>query len=145
MNRAFKASSIVPARAHLMDRSKLAIALTAVVFSMGVAAAPPEFIGPPKDAVKHEEVKAAAVYPQEGATSGRAATQLRQQRDTPPVLVTTQEKHDAVTAAAVYPQEGATSGKQAIKDRMDRALPRPLSTMREKQDAVGEVTRRYGA
>jgi hypothetical protein len=126
-----------------MRTSNFVVGLIAGVVSAGglAASGPTEYIGSPADAVKQQEVQAAAVYPQEGATSGEAASKLSQQRDTPPVLATTQEKHDAVAASAVYPQEGATSGAQAVKDRTQAYLPSPLATTRDKQDAVDSTTK----
>lgn len=125
-----------------MQRTKLMIALVAGLFSASAAAAwsPFQALETPADKAKQQIVQETAVYPQEGAVSGLAANKLALQRNTPPVLATTQEKHDAVVNAAVYPQEGATAGKQAVKDRADRGVPPPLATTTEKQQAVASVT-----
>jgi len=125
-----------------MRTGNFVIGFIAGAFSAGALAAsgPTEYIGRPADAVKQQEVQAAAVYPQEGATSGEAARRLAQQRDTPPILATTQERHEAVAATAVYPQEGATSGAQAVKDRAQDYVPPQLATTRDKEDAVDSTT-----
>ncbi len=121
---------------------KLLIAVIAGSISATAAAAwnPFQMLETPSDKAKQQIVKEAAVYPQEGATSGRTANKLAMEGNTPPVLATTQEKHEAAAATLVYPQEGATSGKQAVKNRAERGVPPPLATTTEKQQAVASVT-----
>lgn len=125
-----------------MNRLTIAL-ITGALWATAASAAPNmlDALESPAAQEKQQMVKETAVYPQEGATSGKQANQLAQQSDAPPVLATTQEKQDAVAAAAVYPQEGATSGKQAVKDRADKDMPPPLATMREKQEVVDSVTK----
>jgi hypothetical protein len=124
-----------------MNRLTIAL-ITGALWATTASAAPNmlDALESPAAKEKQQMVKETAVYPQEGATSGKQASQLAQQSDTPPVLATTQEKQDAVAATAVYPQAGATAGKQAVKDRADKNVPPPLATMKEKQQAVASVT-----
>ena len=125
-----------------MNRLTIAL-ITSALWATTASAAPTlmDTLEGPTAKEKQQQVQATAVYPQEGATSGKQASQLAQQRDTPPVLATMHEKHDAVAAAAVYPQEGATAGKQAVKLREQRDMPPPLGSMRDKQEAVEAVTK----
>ena len=124
-----------------MNRLTIAL-ITSALWATTASAAPTlmDALEGPTAKEKQQEVQATAVYPQEGATSGKQASQLAQQRDKPPVLATTQEKKEAVAAAAVYPQEGATSGKQSAKMREQRDMPPLLGSMREKQETVAAVT-----
>ena len=101
------------------------------------------FIGPHSDAVKQREVQSAAVYPQEGATSGIASDKLAIRENTPPVLATTRQKLRAEEAAAVYPQEGATSGRQSVRDEGQAYLPPPLTTNAQQQRVVASVTEEH--
>ncbi len=101
------------------------------------------FIGPPSDAVKQREVQSAAVYPQEGATSGIASDKLAMLENTPPVLATTRQKLRAEETAAVYPQEGATSGIASDKLAMVENTPPVLTTTAQKQRVVASVTEEH--
>ena len=126
-----------------MQRHTLVSLLITAAFPVAAAAMPAPFIGPTSDAVKQTEVQSAAVYPQEGATSGIAADRLEAKNNAPPELVTTRQKLAAVEAAAVYPQEGATSGRQAVLDRTQASLPPPLATDRQKQLTVAAATEEH--
>ena len=126
-----------------MQRCRIVSLLIAAAFPVAAAAMPAPFIGPASDAAKQAEVQSAAVYPQEGATSGVAADRLAARGNTPLKLATTEERHEAVVAAAVYPQEGATSGRQAVLDRAQADLPPPLATNREKQQTVATATEEH--
>jgi hypothetical protein len=114
-----------------MQRYKLLSMLVAAAFPLAATAMPRPFIGPANDAVKQADVQSAAVYPQEGATSGIKADKLEAKGNTPPVLATTQQRLAAVEGAAVYPQEGRTSGRKADRLASEPHQPAPRLTHRQ--------------
>jgi hypothetical protein len=130
-----------------MHTNWLTIALLAAAFAArgAYAAGPHEYIGSPDDAVKQQEVQSAAVYSQEGATSGLRANELANKGETPPALSTEEQKEAAVEAADEngYPQKGAKAGLAADKDRAKAYASPPLVTNGEKQQAVEDATQAH--
>lgn len=123
------------------------MALLAAAFAArsAIAAGPHEYVGSPDDAVKQQQVQSAAVYPQEGATSGRKADELAQKRETPSALTTTEQKEAAVESADAkgYPQKGAKAGQKSDQDRAKAYVPPPLVTNGDKQQAVDDATQAH--
>lgn len=130
-----------------MQMKKLLIALIASSVSATAAAAwnPFQAVETPADKAKQQIVKEAAVYPQEGATSGRAANKLAAERYTQPAFAagSDAQKQEWVTTHYRYWQEGLRSGLAANKLAHERNMPPLLATTGQKQQAVALATEEH--